>query len=228
MKYLAYIIGYFVILFTAQIVKAQGDVKIGIQVWTSKNLDVDRFRNGDPIPEAKSKEEWINAWKNKTAAFCYYNYDSKNGKVYGKLYNWYAVDDSRGLAPKGYSIPNDGDWKYFTYLLGGAKKVPRDSDGKYLLHLVGGEKIAGEKMKSTSGWYYNGNGNNSSGFNGLPGGYCNYYGDFDDITDFGYWWSSSHDFSDNAWNRYLYWKDTKVYRSSYDKNSGFSVRCIRD
>ncbi|GDX66787.1 hypothetical protein LBMAG36_18540 [Chlorobiota bacterium] len=152
------------------------DITIGTQTWTSKNLDVSTFRNGEAIPEAKNAEEWSKASENNTAVYCYYGYDSKNGKVYGKLYNWYAVNDSRGLAPKGYHIPSDAEWTVLTDFLGGEDK-------------------AGKKMKSKTGWQKNGkksgNGNNSSGFNGLPGGNCNYNGYFFNISAYGYWWSSS-------------------------------------
>ena len=185
------------------------DITIGTQTWTSKNLDVSTFRNGEAIPEAKSKEEWSKAGDNKTAAFCYYEYDSKNGKVYGKLYNWYAVNDSRGLAPAGYHIPSDAEWTILTDFLGGSK-------------------IYGKKMKSKDGWSNDGNGDNSSGFNGLPGGYCNSGGGFLNITEDGGWWSSSEFNSSDAWNRDLGFNNTKVYRYNVGKSSGFSVRCLRD
>ncbi|MFM7339815.1 MAG: FISUMP domain-containing protein, partial [Bacteroidota bacterium] len=70
-------------------------VKIGNQVWMTKNLDIDKFRNGDPIPQAKTQKEWANAFNNKQAAWCYYEHSTTNGKIYGKLYNWYAVNDPR-------------------------------------------------------------------------------------------------------------------------------------
>jgi uncharacterized protein (TIGR02145 family) len=185
------------------------DITIGTQTWTSKNLDVSTFRNGEAIPEAKSKEEWKKAGDNKTAAFCYYEYDSKNGKVYGKLYNWYAVNDSRGLAPKGYHIPSDAEWTILTDFLGG-------------------RKFSGKKMKSKDGWSHDGNGDNSSGFNGLPGGYCEYNGDFSSITDYGNWWSSSESGTDSAWDRSLDNRLTLVGRYPSLKDGGFSVRCLRD
>ncbi len=125
-------------------------VTIGTQVWMSKNLDVAKFRNGDPIPEAKTDEEWYKAVKNKQPAWCYYENDPANGAKYGKLYNWYAVNDSRGLAPVGYHIPSDAEWTQLTDYLGG-----RD--------------VAGGKMKSTTGWKApNKDASNSSGFSGLP------------------------------------------------------------
>ena len=85
-------------------------VKIGNQEWMSENLNVDHFRNGDIIPEVKSKEDWEEAGKNGQPAWCYYENDPKNGEKYGKFYNWYAVNDPRGLAPEGWHIPSDGEW----------------------------------------------------------------------------------------------------------------------
>lgn len=85
-------------------------VKIGNQVWMSENLNVSTFRNGDPIPEAKTNEEWDRAGANKQPAWCYYNNDPRNGAKYGKLYNWFAINDPRGLAPEGWHVSNLDDW----------------------------------------------------------------------------------------------------------------------
>ncbi len=120
---------FITVLFT-QINYAQ-TVTIGNQVWMTKNLDVSTFRNGDPIPQAKTAAEWKAADENKQPAWCYYDNDPANGAKYGKLYNWYAVNDSRGLAPAGYHIPSDVEWKQLTDFLGSE---------------------AGKKMKSKSGW----------------------------------------------------------------------------
>ena len=157
-------------------------VTIGSQVWMSKNLDVAKFRNGDPIPEAKTDEEWEKAGRNEQPAWCYYKNDPANGAKYGKLYNWYAVNDSRGLAPVGYHIPSDAEWTILTDYLGG-------------------ENVAGTKMKTKSGWVKNGNGTNSSGFSGLPGGNRNNNGTFNNIGNNGNWWSSSENNTNYAWNR---------------------------
>lgn len=90
--------------------KNNGTVTIGSQVWMTKNLNVDKFRNGDPIPQAKSEEEWKVAIENKQPAWCYYDNNPANGVKWGKLYNWFAVNDSRSLAPKDYHIPTDSEW----------------------------------------------------------------------------------------------------------------------
>ena len=94
-------------------------VIIGTQTWTSLNLDVIKFRNGDFISQAKTDEEWEAAWLNKQAAWCYYKNDFSNGTKYCKLYNWYAVNDPRGLAPLGWHIPTDKEWSVLSTFLGG-------------------------------------------------------------------------------------------------------------
>ena len=194
--------------------------RIGNQEWMTRNLYVDRFRNGDLIPHVESDEEWKKAGENGQPAWCYYDNDPKNGKKYGKLYNWYAVNDSRGLAPKGWHIPTDVEWSILTTYLGG-------------------EDIVGHKLKSVESWedwededgeLQNGNGDNSSGFNVLPGGIRNYLGDFFKITINALFWSATkHDIIDTlAWSRYLYSSNSIVSRNFYVKSFGASVRCLRD
>ena len=181
-------------------------VTIGSQVWTSKNLDVATYRNGDVIPQVQDP----NAWENlTTGAWCYFDNDASNGTKYGKLYNWYAVNDPRGLAPNGYHIPTDAEWTQ-------------------LSDYLGGESEAGTKMKSTSGWVENGNATNSSGFSGLPGGSRNVLGPFDYIDSSGAWWSSSKSNTYFAWSRSLNSNYGSVYRGNDNKGNGLSVRCLRD
>ena len=108
-------------------------VTIGTQVWSTKNLDVSTFRNGDPIPQAKSDDEWAKAGENKQAAWCYYKNDPANGAKYGKLYNWYAVNDPRGLAPVGYHIPTTEEWGV-------------------LAKILGNDSTTGPKLKTINGW----------------------------------------------------------------------------
>ena len=177
--------------------------KIGAQTWTTKNLDVTTYRNGDAIPQVQDAKAWENL---RTGAWCYYENETV---TYGKLYNWYAVNDPRGLAPAGYHIPPEAEWSTLT-------------------NYLGGETIAGTKMKSKTGWENNGNGTNTSGFAGLPGGYRYYNGYFYNIGANGYWWSSSESNTDNAWYRYLYSDNGDVNRNYNLKRNGFSVRCLRD
>ena len=184
----------------------EGEVIIGNQIWTTKNLDVETYRNGDAIPQVQDAAAWKNL---KTGAWCYYENNTANGSSYGKLYNWYAVNDPRGLAPKGYHIPTDAEWTSLT-------------------NYLGGETIAGAKMKSSSGWGNNGNGTNTIGFAGLPGGFRNINGDFNYINAGGDWWSSSKDETDYAWYRYLNGNSGNVGSYNGPKQNGFSVRCLRD
>jgi len=107
-------------------------IKIGAQTWAAKNLDVSSFRNGDAITEAKTTAEWTAAGEQGKPAWCYYENDPANGAKYGKLYNWYAVNDPRVLAPKGWHMPSDEEWTILTDYLGG-------------------ENGAGTKMKSSNG-----------------------------------------------------------------------------
>ena len=184
-------------------------VIIGTQVWMAKNLNVATFCNGDPIPQAKTAEEWINAGVNGRPAWCYYNNDPANGTNYGKLYNWYAVNDPRGLAPKGWHIPTRDEWTVLTDFLGGTE-------------------IAGTKMKSKTGWKNSSNGTNSSGFNGLPGGDRSHSGSFYLVGSYGYWWSSTEASTSSAWSHALSY-DSDHGSSYYDsKGYGFYVRCLRD
>lgn len=121
------------------------EIKIGNQIWMKRNLDLDAFRNGDPIPQATSNEEWVLASKNKQPAWCYYDNDLLNGEKYQKLYNWYAVNDPRGLAPNGFHIPSNDEWSI-------------------LINYLGGNHFwdAGTKMKNLTGWIDNRYGTNES------------------------------------------------------------------
>jgi uncharacterized protein (TIGR02145 family) len=112
---------FFLFIAVSSIGKSQ-TVTIGKQIWSSKNLDVEYFRNGDPIPQAKTCEEWKLASENKKPIWCYYFFDPNNGKLYGKLYNWYAVNDPRGLAPIGWHIPEYSEWKQLIDYLGGTQE----------------------------------------------------------------------------------------------------------
>lgn len=188
--------------------KAVNEVAIGKQIWMSENLNTEKFRNGDPIPEAKTYEEWIQAAKNKQPAFCYYNNNPDNGDRYGKLYNWYAVGDPRGLAPDDWRIPTNDDWNR-------------------LIDFLGGPPNAGKKMKHTDFWLEEDNGTNESGFSGLPSGLANM--SFDGIGTSSSWWSATEHGGDarSGWSVNLIGRSyAKVAERS--KESFISVRCIRN
>ena len=191
------------------------DVQICNQVWMGCNLDVETYRNGDPIPEVQDSMQWVNLI---TGAWCYYNNDPANGAIYGKLYNWYAVNDPRGLAPDGYHVPSDEEWKELETCLGGSG-------------------VAGSKLKSTGTiedgdglWFSPNTGaTNSIGFSGLPGG-CRHddNSSFSDINSYGYWWSITEFDSNGAWHWFLIHDSTGTYRFSTTKVCGFSIRCLRN
>lgn len=189
-------------------------VVIGSQVWCNKNLEVSKFRNGDPIPEVKSNEAWEKAGEYEQPAWCYYNYDSANGIKYGKFYNWYAVIDPRGLSPLGYHVPTDDEWTELSDFLGG-KQVA----GKILKM----ETILENEIQ-IGGW----NGNNLYGFSALPGGYGFYFGGFDFMGSHGYFWTSTEGSANSAYTRLLSGEDDVLVRASYFKGGGLSVRCLKD
>ena len=157
-------------------------VSICDQVWMKKNLDVDHYRNGDPIPQVTDPTQWANLT---TGAWCYYNNDPANRTTYGKIYNWYAVNDSRGLAPVGWHIPTDAEWTE-------------------LENCLGGESVAGGKMKETGTTHWlspNTGATNESGFTALPGGSRSYMnGLYYEIGQSGAWWSST-EFTPFAYGR---------------------------
>lgn len=199
------------------------EIKIGEQIWMQKNLNVDTFRNGDIIPEAKSYEEWESLGKNGSAAWCYYQNITENAEKYGKLYNWYAVNDPRGLAPEGWYIPGDLEWNILINYLGVFE--------------------AGNKLKSISGWQpygkRNSNGSNESGFFGLPGGFRRHkdrygithmddYSGFEQEGEIGTWWSFNESSECCAWIRGIYQMNGgEIEWSSISKQDGRSVRCVR-
>jgi uncharacterized protein (TIGR02145 family) len=186
---------------------SHNEIVIGQQVWSSKNLNVDKFRNGDPIPELKNNDEWQLAGRSGNPAWCYYNYDPANGEKYGKLYNWYAISDSRGFAPEGWHIPTEADWTT-------------------LIDYLGGSSHAGKKMQTTVlNWS---EGTNESGFSGLPSGEY----DGSEFTEFGEstsWWSSTDtDIEIMAQNFQL---DSYGFIAAGKRNKkyyGLSVRCLKD
>ena len=177
-------------------------VVIGNQTWMKSNLNVSKYQDGTTIPEEKNPVKWAALT---TGAWCYYDNKPENGKLYGKLYNWYAVNDKRGLAPTGTSIPTDVEWTTLTKFIGSE---------------------AGEKMKHVD-WSSDLKVANSSGFTALPGGICISNGDFYFIGKYGYWWSSTGRVTNVAWNRSLGYNSTIVCKSYDDRNYGFAVRCIK-
>lgn len=195
------------LLCSAQAVIAQS-VSIKEQMWSTENLKVTHFRNGDSIQQVITNEDWIAKGNAHEPAWCYYNNDSINNVTYGKLYNWYAVNDPRGLAPLGWHIPNYNEWMV-------------------LIDSQGGEAVAGSNLKAGTGWIGEGNGTNSSGFSGMPGGKRGSYG-FVVIGELGRWWSSEGTSSQSSWAFGFGSKDSRAIGIGSDNSLGLSVRCLKD
>jgi uncharacterized protein (TIGR02145 family) len=195
-------------------------VKIGNQVWMAENLNTASYRNGDPIPNVQDGDEWGNVTR---GAWCCYNNEAKYEKAYGKLYNWLAVKDPRILAPEGWHVPSDDEWKELEAFLG---------IDKFHLNKTGwrGETVGGKlKEKGSSRWKSPNEGaTNESGFTALPGGYRDVDGSFYVLGSSGYWWCSSEDHPHFAWYRSLYYTNNQIHRTNSYEGDGFSVRCIRD
>lgn len=185
-------------------------VTICCQSWMTENLDVNTYRNGDPIPLVTDNAVWAALT---TGAYCYYNNDSATyAAIYGKLYNGFAVNDVKGLAPEGWHVPTDFEWTTLENCLGGAT-------------------VAGGPMKEmfTARWTTPNTGaTNISGFLAVPGGNRNSSGTFNFIGTDGYWWSSSASTGTGAWYRYMLYNTGAVNKGGGLYRNGFSVRCIRD
>jgi uncharacterized protein (TIGR02145 family) len=184
-------------------------VMIGGQVWMAENLRVTHYRNGDSIPNVTDNS----AWGSLTGgAYCGYDGDSSNVAAYGLLYNWYAVVDTRNIAPAGWHVASDAEWQT-------------------LADSLGGNALAGGKMKETGTAHWstpNTGATNESGFTALPGGYRDYDGNSYSIGYIGYFWSATEFNSNFAWYRYLFYDLADINRFDYGKVAGFSVRCVKD
>lgn len=195
-------------------------VKIGNQIWMAENLSASKYCNGDPIPEIQNVDEWGESPK---GAWCYYDNNVSNRDTYGKLYNWYAVNEPRGLAPNGWHIPTDEEWKELELYLG-MSQIEVNSKG--WRGLDGGGKL---KDTATLCWHKAGNSaTNESGFTALPGGYRDVSGDFYTMSYSGYFWTSTEQAAYFAWYRSLYYTHNEIHRTVGYVGDGFSVRCIKD
>ncbi len=175
-------------------------VNIGGDNWMRENLNVSRFRNGDIIPEAKTDKEWATAFENGQPAWCYYENDSTNGLMHGKLYNWFAVNDVRGLAPLGWHIPTNQDWDRLIDSLGGYSEAVN--------------------------LYFNNNQTLNTEFNASPNGTRTKK--FGKEERFIFWWSSNEASKKHGWVEVIDFKKRKTLFALADKSFGIPVRCIED
>ena len=207
-------------------------VQIGEQCWFAENLRSENYDNGDAIPAGLSNSQWNSTTSGATVVYgegsstCYTYSPDGNAcdeawslSEYGRLYNWFAVDDARGLCPSGWHVPTDGEWMTMEMALGMSESEANSYGWR------GTDQ--GIQMKTTYGWSGAPNGMNSSGFSGLPGGRRFVNGDFSSAGSNGNWWSSSPSGSD-AWKRNLSNGGEGVLRSAAAPRYGYSVRCVRD
>ncbi len=195
-------------------------VKIGDQWWMAENLKVTHYRNGDSIPHASDDSAWagmtVGAYSN------YYN-NEENVNIYGRLYNWYVIEDIRNIAPIGWHVPSDDEWKILEMYLGVSPAI---------IDAWGGRGTdEGGKMKEigTSHWISPNTGaTNLSGFSARPGGYRTDYGHYTNLRSSAIYWSSTAPAAEVALIRRLSNDNSLIDRWHFEKPFGFSIRCIKD
>jgi uncharacterized protein (TIGR02145 family) len=184
-------------------------VTIGNQTWMAENLKVTKYANGDKISNICDYDQWSDL---KSGAYCEYNNKVSNAHIYGRLYNWFAVSDKRNIAPNGWRVANESDWKT-------------------LINYLAGEMVAGGKMKETgeAHWKFpNSYATNESGFTALPGGIRSSNGEFGSFGKASTWWANTVSDETKAIGYFLNYSDGKVDRNDNDKTFGLSVRCIKE
>lgn len=196
-------------------------IKIGTQMWMVENLNVTHYRNGDTIPNVKSSIEWSEL---SIGAYCNFDNDPNIAKTYGKLYNFYAVQDERNIAPKGWHIPTNSEWNILVKFLDNTVDTT-------MMGNVGTD--IGSKLKEAGSehWSIPNEANNSSGFTALPGGSRRSDGSFGKSGNFGHWWCNTEDSPFGLTSGRcidLYYKSKNLARGNGGKNIGFSLRCIKD
>lgn len=183
-------------------------VKIGDQWWMAENLKVTHYRDGNSIPLVTD-----GSWDGLTVgAYCEYYNDADKAEAYGRLYNWYAVDDSRNIAPEGWHVPSDADWQI-------------------LIDYLGGDAVAGGKLKEAGSVHWlspNTGATNASGFMALPVGFRLALGLYLGITAETAFWSSTENNYSEAWSRDLTYNYEDVNHFNFPKSYGLSIRCVKD
>ncbi len=184
-------------------------IQIGTQIWMAENLRVSRYQNGDLIPNITDCNEWKNS---QNGAWSNYDNNPTYDANYGKLYNWYAVDDKRGLAPEGWHIPSNEEWNI-------------------LVENIGGKKNAGGKLKAVGENIWkkpNLGASNEIGFSSLPCGLRSFSGIFSSLGSYGFYWTAN-DYGDRqAYYSYLFYDSCNMHNSISNIQFGLSVRCIRN
>ncbi|HYX10163.1 MAG TPA: fibrobacter succinogenes major paralogous domain-containing protein [Bacteroidales bacterium] len=184
-------------------------VKIGDQVWMAENLRTTRYRNGDEIPDVKGPE-----WEDlTTGAFCNYNNTENLDTIatYGRLYNFYAVEDSRKLAPEGWHVATTEEWFK-------------------LAENLGGDSIAAIKLKEAGNYHWEAayQSDNRSGFTALPGGKRWRDKGFIHMGIYGIWWTANDFYGVGGDLFYMIFYDSHLIKGQDDKYNGYSIRCVKD
>ncbi len=198
-------------------------VKIGDQWWLAENLKVTHYRNGDPIPSVTNNNDWENL---STGAYCVYDNDESYAETYGYLYNWYAVNDSRKIAPEGWHVPTDDEWKMLEIYLG---MSPSEADEDYWRGSPVGSKLAGNASLWPDGDLIDNSAFGKSGFTALPAGFRDDYdGSFSSIGGSALFWSVTETNDKWSWSRHLVFHKSEVERDKDSKERGYSVRLVKD
>jgi uncharacterized protein (TIGR02145 family) len=194
-------------------------VKIGDQWWMAENLKVKRYRNGDVIPHVIDGEEWKNLT---SGAYYECSNDVNHVTIYGRIYNWAAVNDSRMIAPTGWHVPSDEEWKQLEMYLGMSQSEADKTAGR--------GTNEGGKLKETGNTHWqspNSGATNESGFSALPGGWIG-GGSCGFIGSYGIFWTSTEIDSNSAWMRSLSCFSSWIIREENPKKWGFYIRCVKD
>jgi len=217
-------------------------VKIGDQWWMAENLRVTRYRNGNAIDTGLTDADWLGTRNTESGAYAIYPHDVVDGidsdaemlEAYGALYNWYAVNDERGLCPEGWHVPSDDEWKQLEMYLGMSEE-DANSLGSHRGTNEGGKLKSTRKTPDPHPRWLGSNAGatNESGFTGLPGDFRRPTGSFGAIGNSGFWWTSS-DYESHpgftptqAWSRTLYTTSSATRRYYEDMRHGYSIRCVR-
>lgn len=183
-------------------------VSIGSQCWTAENLKTTKYADGTAIPNQQVQATWVGLT---SGAWCNFDNVAANNATYGKLYNWFAVNNNKKLCPTGWHVPTDSEWTI-------------------MVNFLGGNSSAGGALKSTGALWTapNVGATNESGFSGMPGGLRNYLGNFNFLNTWGYYWTATENDATKSWGRNMTNSTTASQRVSQDKQVGFSVRCVKD
>ncbi|HQP03371.1 MAG TPA: FISUMP domain-containing protein [Bacteroidales bacterium] len=195
-------------------------VTIGDQVWMAENLKTASYRNQNEIPEVTDSLQWLSLL---TGACCSYSNNPENDSLFGKLYNWYAVDDTAGICPQGWHVPSDSEWMELETYLG--------MDDNFIDTLGWRGQNEGCYLKDSRSniWFsLTGDDLNASGFSAVPAGMRNFVSAFYYRGEYATWWAASESNGQDAWSRAVSYDKCSIYREDGRKTLGLSVRCIKD